>query len=43
MTSIDNVMKAKLASYNLAKGQLVQMQRKRTYDLEYMLELRVSV
>lgn len=33
MTSIDNVMKAKLTSYNLAKGQLVQMQRKRTGNL----------
>lgn len=31
MTSIDNVMKAKLNSYNLAKGSLVQMQRKKTY------------
>ena len=30
MTSIDNVMKAKLNSYNLAKGSLVQMQRKKT-------------
>jgi len=33
MTSIDNVMKAKLASYNLAKGSLVQMQRKKTGNL----------
>lgn len=33
MTSIDGVMKAKLNSYNLAKGQLVQMQRKRTGNL----------
>ncbi len=31
MTSIDNVMKAKLTNYNLAKGSLVQMQRKKTY------------
>ncbi|KAJ3479173.1 hypothetical protein NLI96_g9247 [Meripilus lineatus] len=30
MTSIDNVMKSKLNTYNLAKGSLVQMQRKRT-------------
>ena len=30
MTSIDNVMKAKLNNYNLAKGSLVQMQRKKT-------------
>ncbi|KAG8826697.1 Vacuolar ATP synthase subunit C [Serendipita sp. 411] len=33
MTSIDNVMKSKLNSYNLAKGQLVQLQRKRTGNL----------
>ncbi|KZT74823.1 ATPase, V1 complex, subunit C [Daedalea quercina L-15889] len=33
MTSIDNVMKAKLNSYNLAKGSLVQMQRKKTGNL----------
>ena len=31
MTSIDNVMKTKLNNYNLAKGSLVQMQRKKTY------------
>ncbi len=30
MTSIDHVMKAKLNNYNLAKGSLVQMQRKKT-------------
>jgi hypothetical protein len=30
MTSIDNVMKAKLNNYNLAKGSLVQLQRKKT-------------
>jgi len=30
MTSIDNIMKAKLNNYNLAKGQLVQMQRKKS-------------
>lgn len=30
MTSIDNVMKTKLQSYNLAKGTLTQMQRKKT-------------
>ena len=30
MTSIDNVMKTKLQSYNLAKGSLTQMQRKKT-------------
>lgn len=30
MTSIDNVMKSKLNNYNLAKGSLVQMQRKKT-------------
>ena len=29
MTSIDNIMKAKLNNYNLAKGQLVQIQRKK--------------
>ncbi|TFK88563.1 ATPase V1 complex subunit C [Polyporus arcularius HHB13444] len=33
MTSIDNVMKAKLTNYNLAKGSLVQMQRKKTGNL----------
>ncbi|GJE85935.1 ATPase V1 complex subunit C [Phanerochaete sordida] len=33
MTSIDNVMKAKLQSYNLAKGSLQQMQRKKTGNL----------
>ncbi|OSX67744.1 hypothetical protein POSPLADRAFT_1127011 [Postia placenta MAD-698-R-SB12] len=33
MTSIDNVMKNKLNSYNLAKGSLVQMQRKKTGNL----------
>ena len=31
MTSIDNVMKTKLQSYNLAKGSLQQMQRKKTH------------
>jgi V-type H+-transporting ATPase subunit C len=30
MTSIDNAMKAKLTNYNLVKGSLVQMQRKKT-------------
>jgi V-type H+-transporting ATPase subunit C len=30
MASIDNVMKAKLNNYNLVKGSLVQMQRKKT-------------
>ncbi|CAE7210190.1 unnamed protein product [Rhizoctonia solani] len=33
ITSIDNVMKAKLTSYNLAKGSLTQMQRKKTGNL----------
>ncbi|KZT21706.1 ATPase, V1 complex, subunit C [Neolentinus lepideus HHB14362 ss-1] len=33
MTSIDNVMKTKLNSYNLAKGSLTQMQRKKTGNL----------
>ncbi|KAI0768501.1 ATPase V1 complex subunit C [Trametes elegans] len=33
MTSIDNVMKSKLSNYNLAKGSLVQMQRKKTGNL----------
>ncbi|EJF66508.1 ATPase V1 complex subunit C [Dichomitus squalens] len=33
MTSIDNVMKSKLNNYNLAKGQLTQMQRKKTGNL----------
>lgn len=33
MTSIDNVMKTKLNAYNLAKGQLQQLQRKRTGNL----------
>ena len=30
MSSIDNIMKNKLQGYNLAKGSLVQMQRKKT-------------
>jgi V-type H+-transporting ATPase subunit C len=30
MTSIDNVMKTKLNNYNLSKGSLVQLQRKKT-------------
>ena len=30
MTSIDNTMKAKLQNYNLVKGSLTQMQRKKT-------------
>ncbi|KAH7921145.1 ATPase, V1 complex, subunit C [Leucogyrophana mollusca] len=33
MASIDNVMKSKLNSYNLVKGSLVQMQRKKTGNL----------
>lgn len=33
MISIDNVMKTKLNSYNLAKGSLTQMQRKKTGNL----------
>ncbi|KAL6304224.1 hypothetical protein BKA93DRAFT_784421 [Sparassis latifolia] len=33
MSSIDNVMKVKLNTYNLAKGQLVQLQRKKTGNL----------
>ncbi|KAI0085626.1 hypothetical protein BDY19DRAFT_430040 [Irpex rosettiformis] len=33
MTSIDNVMKTKLQNYNLAKGSLQQMQRKKTGNL----------
>lgn len=33
MTSIDNIMKTKLNSYNLAKGSLTQMQRKKTGNL----------
>jgi len=33
MSSIDNVMKAKLNAYNLAKGSLLQMQRKKTGNL----------
>ncbi|KAJ8588194.1 ATPase V1 complex subunit C [Rhizopogon salebrosus TDB-379] len=33
MASIDNVMKAKLNNYNLVKGSLVQMQRKKTGNL----------
>ncbi|KAJ6574868.1 hypothetical protein B0H19DRAFT_1126097 [Mycena capillaripes] len=33
MGSIDNAMKAKLANYNLVKGSLVQMQRKKTGNL----------
>ncbi|TCD70045.1 Vacuolar ATP synthase subunit C [Steccherinum ochraceum] len=33
MSSIENVMKAKLNTYNLAKGSLLQMQRKKTGNL----------
>jgi len=33
LTSIDNVMKSKLNNYNLAKGSLVQMQRKKKGNL----------
>ncbi|PCH33443.1 ATPase V1 complex subunit C [Wolfiporia cocos MD-104 SS10] len=33
MTSVDNTLKTKLAGYNLAKGSLVQMQRKKTGNL----------
>ncbi|KAI0343904.1 ATPase, V1 complex, subunit C [Trametopsis cervina] len=33
MSSIDNVMKTKLQNYNLAKGSLQQMQRKKTGNL----------
>jgi V-type H+-transporting ATPase subunit C len=29
MSSIDNVMKSKLNNYNIAKGSLVQIQRKK--------------
>jgi len=30
MTAIDNALKAKLNNYNLVKGSLTQMQRKKT-------------
>ena len=40
MTSIDNVMKSKLNNYNLAKGQLTQMQRKKTYVTVNILRLQ---
>ncbi|KAI3622605.1 vacuolar atp synthase subunit c [Moniliophthora roreri] len=33
MASIDNAMKSKLTNYNLVKGSLVQMQRKKTGNL----------
>jgi len=33
ITSIDNMMKAKLNNYNLSKGSLVQLQRKKTGNL----------
>ncbi|CAK5280131.1 unnamed protein product [Mycena citricolor] len=33
MSSIDNAMKAKLANYNMVKGSLVQLQRKKTGNL----------
>ncbi|KAG8709586.1 Vacuolar ATP synthase subunit C [Ceratobasidium sp. 395] len=33
MNSLDNVMKSKLSNYNLAKGSLTQMQRKKTGNL----------
>ena len=38
MTSIDNVMRAKLNTYNLAKGSLVQMQRKKTCVWSILVE-----
>ena len=31
MSAIDNTMKAKLNNYNLVKGSLLQMQRKKTW------------
>lgn len=31
MSSIDNAMKAKLNNYNLVKGSLTQMQRKKQW------------
>lgn len=37
MSSIDSVMKVKLNNYNLAKGALLQMQRKRKYVSLYTL------
>lgn len=37
MTSIDNVMKTKLQNYNLAKGSLQQMQRKKTSVTQFPL------
>lgn len=33
MASVDNVMKAKLNNYNIAKGALTQMERKKQYGL----------
>jgi V-type H+-transporting ATPase subunit C len=39
MSSIDNAMKAKLANYNLVKGSLVQMQRKKTFVIAYSDDL----
>jgi hypothetical protein len=42
MTSIDNIMKAKLNNYNLAKGQLVQMQRKKAYVTECLDQRVIS-
>lgn len=39
MSSIDNAMKAKLNNYNLVKGSLTQMQRKKLYDLIRVLNL----
>lgn len=41
MTSIDNTMRAKLTNYNLVKGSLVQMQRKKTY--EYLQSLSAAI
>lgn len=37
MTSLDNVMKTKLSNYNLAKGSLTQMQRKKTSVQIYLV------
>lgn len=40
MASIDNMMKSKLNNYNLVKGSLVQMQRKRMCVLSAFLSGR---
>lgn len=43
MSSIDNTMRAKLTNYNLVKGSLVQMQRKKTYERLQSLSAAIHI